>query len=276
MIVDPSISSFPICVGCDKQHPGERDPSGYWVCNVCARPQNRASLLSAIAQRLESTPVGSVMVTGPGARNNAHKAQLQEQAERRFRQKRSERIRRCRGELRFLTAASATGSTNLTSSPRARGAGRPRARRNATSSRSSGSGGDSSGSSEPPGEHGRLCICGCGRVIPQIDSSGRKTRADRKTFDASCRKRIERQTPAAIAAEFRDPYLRADSPGDKVTRDDVRIRVDTACRCNGHRVLDARDGNCVKCGHSAVAPFYPIVWDRSGSGELAAQHLVAA
>jgi hypothetical protein len=94
---------------------------------------------------------------------------------------------------------------------------------------------DDSGESEPPGgATGRLCECGCRRDITH-------KRAHARTFDATCRKRLERRRKAEP-----NPDLAGAAAG---------------CVCERPLVMrDDDDLVCCRCGRLAAPPGSPVDW----------------
>jgi hypothetical protein len=127
---------------------------------------------------------------------------------------------------------------------RARGAGRPAARRSTTPSRDGP--GDDSDSSEPPPAGRRTCACHpeCGA---DISHRAPQARYLNDAHAAAARQRRKR----ALARDWspdvsrRDPYLQLDAA--EFAR--LRSRIEQGCRCNGHHIADPEDHHCTKCGH---------------------------
>lgn len=127
--------------------------------------------------------------------------------------------------------------------PRARGAGRPAARRSTTSTRAGPS--DDSESSEPPPR--RLCAF-CGKDIPANRSPKATHCSDRHADRDRQRRKRARARDWNPEVSGRDPYLRFDLEPPK-RFEDLRKRIEDGCRCNGDHIADPEDGHCCKCGH---------------------------
>jgi hypothetical protein len=126
--------------------------------------------------------------------------------------------------------------------PRARGAGRPAARRSTTPSRAGPS--DDEGPSDEPPPAGRLCACGCGLDISHRAPQARYLTEAHAAFARQRRKRARARDWNPDVSR-RDPYLRFDEP----TYEQLRKRIEDGCRCNGHHIADPEDHHCTKCGH---------------------------